>query len=176
MARFKFNLMMLGDGGVGKTSLVRRFCKGVFSDGYKVTIGVDFMVKELEFPADGEVHAATLILWDVAGQKQFASMRRQYFGRAQAAIIMYDVTNPRSLQSVFNWKMDLYKVKKVPLILVGNKIDLDYDKDRVHRQANALAAKMGVESRFTSAKDGTGMDEIFTTMVLKIYHESISNS
>ncbi|MHA1731656.1 MAG: Rab family GTPase [Promethearchaeota archaeon] len=167
--KFIFNVMVLGDGAVGKTSLVRHFCEGTFQESYKMTIGVEFLKKTVRFEGTGD-DAIDLLLWDVAGQQRFDTMRKNYYGRAQGILFLHDVTNPVTLSHVVDWKKDIDAVKPgLPAVLVGNKVDLDYDKALVEKSAGNLAAKLGMDNGFTSAKLGTGMDEVFEAITRKVY-------
>ncbi|KAL3226269.1 hypothetical protein MRX96_025178 [Rhipicephalus microplus] len=99
-----FKVLVIGDFGVGKTSLIRRYTEGVFNPAYKITIGVDFSLKHLVY--NGNKHI-TLQLWDIAGHERFGYMTRVYYKYATAAVIVYDLSRPATLHSVLKWKADL---------------------------------------------------------------------
>ncbi|KAL3226268.1 hypothetical protein MRX96_025178 [Rhipicephalus microplus] len=121
-----FKVLVIGDFGVGKTSLIRRYTEGVFNPAYKITIGVDFSLKHLVY--NGNKHI-TLQLWDIAGHERFGYMTRVYYKYATAAVIVYDLSRPATLHSVLKWKADLAaKVelpngRPLPVLLVANKCD-----------------------------------------------------
>lgn len=165
----KFKIIVVGDASVGKTSLIRHFCEGYFKEQYHATIGVTFLKKTLTVTDESGSHETTLQIWDVAGQELFAQIRHNYYRGAHGAMILYDVTNPQSLGHVPNWLMDIRKVRPtVPVIMIGNKIDLDYGKDKIHQQATTLSEKLGVDPYFASAKLGTNMNEVFVALIRKM--------
>ncbi|MEE6493580.1 hypothetical protein FKM82_016893 [Ascaphus truei] len=122
-----FKVLVVGDARVGKTSLVQRYAHDIFSKEYKVTVGVDFALKVVQW---SDTEMVRLQLWDIAGQERFTSMTRLYYKEASACIIMFDVTNATTFKSSQKWKDDLdSKVTlasgdPVPCILLANKCDL----------------------------------------------------
>ncbi|GAB4324736.1 MAG: Rab family GTPase [Promethearchaeota archaeon] len=169
---YVFNVIVLGDGAVGKTSLVRHFCEGFFQEHYKVTLGVECLKKKVSFrPApDRPPVPVTLMVWDVAGQHKFAFMRANYYSHAQGALILFDVTNLHTFAHLADWKEELQQARPgVPFVVVGNKIDLKHEHEDVERRLAHLAGQFGVDYIFASAKLGTGMNEAFDAIVGKIY-------
>ncbi|KAJ3658532.1 hypothetical protein Zmor_010266 [Zophobas morio] len=117
-----FKVIVIGDSNVGKTSLTYRFCEGGFLEHSEATIGVDFRSRNLEI--DGE--EITLQLWDTAGQERFrTSMVKHYYRNTHAIVLVYDVTNAASFDSLKKWVDECNKncLHDVPRILVGNKCD-----------------------------------------------------
>jgi Ras-related protein Rab-32 len=121
-------VVVLGDAGVGKTSIIRRYIYNSFFDGSKATVGVDFLLKVCKINDDTTIR---LQFWDIAGQERFGSMTKMYYRDANAAFIVFDVTNNSSLESVVKWKEDLDKKvfipgtnDPIPVILLANKTDL----------------------------------------------------
>jgi len=127
LREYQFKVIVIGEPTVGKTTTIKRYVDDVYSKGYKVTIGVDFALKVIEFDAHTLVR---LQLWDIAGQERFGSMTRVYYRDADAAVIMFDLTTPRTFESVAKWKADvdekvlLPNGDPVPCLLLGNKSDL----------------------------------------------------
>eukprot|EP01126_Amoeba_proteus_P034011 TRINITY_DN3367_c0_g1_i2.p1 TRINITY_DN3367_c0_g1~~TRINITY_DN3367_c0_g1_i2.p1 ORF type:complete len:240 (+),score=32.03 TRINITY_DN3367_c0_g1_i2:85-804(+) len=119
----RIKIILLGDSGVGKTSFVQRYCCDTFSPVYKATIGADFAVKILRY---SPTQILKVQIWDIAGSGHFANQTSNYYRGAHGAILLFDLCDTRSLQSVRKWKQDLYKKLplSVPLVLVGNKSDL----------------------------------------------------
>eukprot|EP01114_Cavostelium_apophysatum_P004341 TRINITY_DN14559_c0_g1_i1.p1 TRINITY_DN14559_c0_g1~~TRINITY_DN14559_c0_g1_i1.p1 ORF type:complete len:202 (-),score=41.70 TRINITY_DN14559_c0_g1_i1:11-616(-) len=123
-----FKILIIGDIHVGKTSLVNRYVHKNFTERYRGTVGVDFALKELEW-TDGSL--IRLQLWDIAGQERFGLLTHVYYREADACVIVFDVTNPKSFQAVSRWKSDLdSKVLglnglPIPCILLANKCDLE---------------------------------------------------
>ncbi|KAM4699373.1 ras-related protein Rab-7L1 [Discoglossus pictus] len=122
-----FKVLVVGDAKVGKTSLLHRYVYDMFCRDYKMTIGVDFALKVVQW-SDSET--VRLQLWDIAGQERFTSMTRLYYKQASACVIMFDLTNADSFRNSMMWKEDLdSKVTlpngdPVPCILLANKCDL----------------------------------------------------
>ena len=119
----RFKLLLVGDGGVGKTALVRKLLTGEFEREYVPTIGGT--VRPLTFETTrGNV---TFNVWDVAGQEKFGGLRAGYYIRSQCAIIMFDVTARITYKHVPNWHRDVARVcDNIPMVLVGNKCDSRY--------------------------------------------------
>jgi small GTP-binding protein len=116
-----YKVVIIGDGNVGKTSLVRRFCEGKFEDSRILTIGVDFQIKAITL---GE-RAVRLSIWDVAGQERFRAFRDQFYAGTLAAALVYDVTAPASFFNLPRWRRELLSSQPdVPMVVIGNKIDL----------------------------------------------------
>ncbi|KAL0088598.1 P-loop containing nucleoside triphosphate hydrolase protein [Phycomyces blakesleeanus] len=164
-------VVLIGDGGVGKTSLRNQFIHKRFTNAYKATIGADFITKEVQKDDNTKV---MLQLWDTAGQERFQSLGVAYYRGADACILVYDVNNYSSFQHLGRWREDFLKqsslpedeAKHFPFLMVGNKIDID---DRVvsRRQARAWAEqnssdRMRIPCFEASAKDGTNVEEAFT--------------
>ena len=122
-----FKILVVGEMGTGKTSLVRQYVQGEFSEYYKTTIGVDFANKEIEWDSKTSV---ALQLWDIAGQERFGSMTHVYYQEAVGAFVVFDVMRHHTLDLAKEWKKDIdSKVftssdKPIPCILLGNKYDL----------------------------------------------------
>ncbi|KAM4795496.1 ras-related protein Rab-7L1 [Rhinophrynus dorsalis] len=122
-----FKVLVIGDSTVGKTSLLHRYVHDVFGKDYKMTMGVDFALKVVQW---SDTETVRLQLWDIAGQERFTSMTRLYYKQASACIIMFDLTNAESFRNCQMWKDDLdNKVTLpsgdlVPCILLANKCDL----------------------------------------------------
>jgi len=120
----EFKLVLVGDGGVGKTTLVKRHLTGEFEKKYIPTLGVE--VNPLKFVT--QFGPLIFNVWDTAGQEKFGGLRDGYYIKGQCAIIMFDVTSRITYKNVPNWHRDIARVcENVPIVLVGNKVDV---KDR----------------------------------------------
>ncbi|XP_038631650.1 ras-related protein Rab-38-like [Scyliorhinus canicula] len=123
---YLFKVLVIGDLGVGKTSIIKRYVHQIFSQHYRATIGVDFALKVLHWEEDTIVR---LQLWDIAGQERFGNMTRVYYREAVGAFIVFDVSRASTFEAVSKWKNDLdSKVRlqngnPVPAILLANKCD-----------------------------------------------------
>ncbi|XP_042912951.1 ras-related protein Rab-13-like [Parasteatoda tepidariorum] len=114
-----FKVVFVGDSGVGKTSILQRFCTNSFKTTYSATVGVDFQIKTLEL--EGERIA--LQLWDTAGQERFRSMTQQYFRKTDGIILVYDVTCETSFKNMRNW-MNSIKVRNCAIPYLNGKFIL----------------------------------------------------
>ncbi|XP_036443719.1 ras-related protein Rab-38 [Colossoma macropomum] len=121
-----FKVLVIGDLGVGKTSIIKRYVHQIFSQHYRATIGVDFALKVLNWDSQTVIR---LQLWDIAGQERYGNMTRVYYREAVGALIVFDVTRASTFDAVLKWKDDLdSKVtlsngKPVPAVLLANKSD-----------------------------------------------------
>ncbi|XP_045413204.1 ras-related protein Rab-30 isoform X2 [Lemur catta] len=115
---FLFKIVLIGNAGVGKTCLVRRFTQGLFPPGQGATIGVDFMIKTVEI--NGE--KVKLQIWDTAGQERFRSITQSYYRSANALILTYDITCEESFRCLPEWlrEIEQYASNKVITVLVGS--------------------------------------------------------
>ncbi|MHA1733732.1 MAG: GTP-binding protein [Promethearchaeota archaeon] len=166
-AKYKFKITLFGPGNVGKTSLIIRFIKESFSDSLKKTIGTNFLIKDVVLPGGGDgEELARLLIWDIGGQAAFSSMRDIYFKGSNAALGVYDVTAPESLLKIPGWVSSIKKaVGNIPMILIGNKIDLERRVER--EEAEDLAKRLNCEYLETSAKTGENVEEAFFQIAKK---------
>eukprot|EP00730_Choanoeca_flexa_P015707 TRINITY_DN7274_c0_g1_i1.p1 TRINITY_DN7274_c0_g1~~TRINITY_DN7274_c0_g1_i1.p1 ORF type:complete len:178 (+),score=46.18 TRINITY_DN7274_c0_g1_i1:94-627(+) len=134
-----FKVLVVGDIGTGKTSIIKRYVHSMFSSHYKATIGVDFALKVINLDEDTVVR---LQLWDIAGQERFGNMTRVYYKEAVGAFIVFDVTRVSTFEAVQKWKADIdNKVflpdgSKIPVVLLANKCDLA--KEGLVKNAQAM--------------------------------------
>lgn len=168
MVSYLAKVVMLGAGGVGKTSLIRRYVQFTFSHDYLATIGSNFLIKRIIL---NEEKKMSMQLWDLAGQESFRSIRSKYYLGASGGILVFDLTRQITFQDLEDWYTDFtQKVGKVPLLLLGNKCDLN-DQIEVHQEdAETMAQKFGASYTKTSALDGTGVESAFLELAWKIAH------
>lgn len=152
-------VVVAGDGGVGKTSLIRRFCEGKFEESRLMTIGVDFQVKIVE--VDGQ--PVKLSIWDIAGQERFGSFRGTFYRGANAVALVYDVTDILSMNNLANWHREVAKVApRAGFCVIGNKVDLHRVIPR--SAAEGWARGLGFPYLESSAKTEQGVEEFFLTL------------
>ena len=139
-----FKLVLVGDGGTGKTTFVKRHLTGEFEKKYVATLGVE--VHPLVFHTNrGQIR---FNVWDTAGQEKFGGLRDGYYIQGQCAIIMFDVTSRVTYKNVPNWHRDLVRVcENIPIVLTGNKVDIKDRKVKAksivfHRKKNLQVSKM----------------------------------
>lgn len=162
-----FKLLIIGDSGVGKSSLLLRFSDNQFQGTYITTIGVDFKIRTID--VDGE--RVKLQIWDTAGQERFRTITATYYRGTHGVLVVYDVTNGESFANVKRWLHEIdQNCEMVSRILVGNKDDDPSRKVVNPHDARAFASQMGIDLFETSAKENKNVEEMFmaiTRQVLK---------
>lgn len=172
-------IVVLGDSGVGKTSLMNRYHTGKYSGQYKATIGADFLSKEVVVVDDesGNESNVTMQVWDTAGQERFQSLGVAFYRGADGCILVYDVTNPASFEHLEKWKSEFLKhVNEIPgeegfpFVVMGNKIDKNI---RNVSQSDVEAWCNNSLPYFdTSAASNVGVDEAFQVILQKALKRS----
>lgn len=155
MTTAKFKILLLGDGNVGKTSLIMRFTTGRFKETYKATIGTDIFQKTID--------NKDLQIWDLSGQSHFKNIRMKFYKRANGSLLVFDLTNPISFDNLENWIEEAQEVTgDIPTVLVGNKKDLEHliQLNMIEKVKNFAKSK-GLEFVFTSARNGENVEEAF---------------
>ena len=155
---YTFKILLLGDGAVGKTSLVQRFVHNSFQESYLMTIGMEPSSRYDEI--DGV--PITYSLWDIAGSQHFTSIRSMYYRGVMGALVIFDKTRPESLENIRTWIEPLRQYSPdVMIVLVGNKNDLP-DQKVSKAQAQKYAKKHKCLKYIeTSAKTGEFVGEAF---------------
>lgn len=167
---YLFKICAIGSGNVGKTSLIRRFAKGKFTEGtYLPTLGVDITTSK-QISVDNKL--VQLLLVDTAGQEYFSKLRPQYYRGASACLIMYALNERSSFESVPDWLVEFRKYipqPSVPIALVGNKKDLVDQRQVSTEEAYSLAKAKGMPYYEVSAKlGGSEIEEVFTDLTRRI--------
>ncbi len=164
---YLFKVMIIGEGAVGKTALVNRYTTGAFEQDYKTTIGSQFAVKLTYISPTESEYAIGIKLqaWDVAGQARFQAVRKMYYSGAAGVILVFDVTRRRSFTELEKWVQEADESigTRVPMICVGNKIDLP-DRAVPAEEALDWAEKNGFLYMESSAKTGEGVTDMFTVL------------
>lgn len=162
-ADYIIKLLLIGDSGVGKTSLLMRFAENTFTPSFITTIGIDFKVKTLII--DGKT--VKLQIWDTAGQERFRAITSAYYKGAQGIILIYDVTNQQSFDQVEYWVKQIHLNSSCFLesMLVGNKADLTSEKVVASVTGKEVADQYNMRFFESSAKDGSSVDEMFLSIV-----------
>ena len=160
-------ILLLGDMAVGKTCLINRYTNGVFKEEYISTVGFDYYTKQEEI----NNKTVQVKLWDTAGQERFKTLTPSFLRNAEGVIIVFDVTSQDSFDNVKGWinsiKSNLGE-KIIPIIIVGNKIDMENMREISKGDGNKTASENGFKYFETSAKTGKGVDEAFKEIVNQI--------
>ncbi|KAG2392314.1 hypothetical protein C9374_012566 [Naegleria lovaniensis] len=170
-----FKILIIGDMGVGKSCILLRFSENQFNVSHVSTIGVDFKIKNMEKKGK----KVKLQIWDTAGQERFRTITTSYYKGAQGVIMVYDITQRKSFENLNLWLNDVkqYADPNVSLILVGNKVDLEDQRQVTESEANEWAQRVGIHTCLqTSAKDSVNVDQAFEKMVDGIFEHSFENS
>jgi small GTP-binding protein len=166
-----YKIAVVGNGGVGKTSMVLRYCENSFKENYIMTIGSNFSTKTVDLPEYPNFQVK-LQIWDLAGQKHFSFVRPPFYRGATGVIYVFDLTRRSSFADLNDWKNEVEKViGKKASILVGNKIDLAGDGTREisTQDGDALKTEFGAKRYFeTSAKEGDSVEDVFKELTLEI--------
>ena len=152
-----YKVSIAGDEAVGKTSLIRRYCEGKFEESRVATIGVDFQTKVVDLPAG----AVKLSIWDMAGQSRFEVVRTGMYRGSRATALVFDLSNPATLEHLTAWCAEVQaNAKATKLLVVGNKLDLA----EARGAGKAFADSIGAAYVETSAQSGEGVAELFTAL------------
>ena len=163
-------LVLLGDSGVGKSSIAMRYVNNVFSESFEVTIGGGYLQQIVRLN-DGT--SLKLDIWDTGGQERYRALLQLYYRDADAALITYDVTNTRSLENCEYWVNELRRTEEnCILCLVANKIDVPVEEKKIEqRVAQEFAEKFGMLFVETSAKSGENINKLFETVAQEIVNK-----
>lgn len=173
MKSLEAKVVVLGSQGVGKTSVVIRYVGGMFSKAVSPTIGASFFTYKLNV----DNYRVKLQVWDTAGQERFRSMAPMYYRKANAAMLIYDITSSDTFYDIKDWVSELKRNVDTPIVtcLVGNKCDLQ--EGRQVKQEDAQDYADSIDSLFfeTSALKNTGIEEAFLEVakrLIKLYETS----
>ena len=155
----KYKLIFLGDQGTGKSSILNRFVDDKFDPNYQATIGLDFQSKNIKID-NQDIH---LLLYDTAGQEKFRSLIPMYTRDANIIILVYDITRKESFTHIPDWVKDLTNVKLDEVIfgLVGNKIDLEDQRQVTKEEGEKYAQDNNIIFQEVSAKTGDNFSDLF---------------
>lgn len=163
---YLFKILIIGDSGTGKSSLLIRFCDDYFSDKFISTIGVDFKIKTIEL----DERLAKIQIWDSAGQERFRTLTTTYYRGAHAIIIVYDITDRSTFVNIGAWLNEINKnaVDNVLIALVGNKCDRNDIREVEEDTAKAFADRLGVMFLESSAKNDINIHKLFFDVAVEL--------
>jgi small GTP-binding protein len=164
---FVFKITVIGDGAVGKTSLIKKYTQGSFQKDYIKTLGAQFSKYDEEIEGDN----CKLFFWDIAGQDEFNFMRPTFYKGSKAAIIVFSHTDAVSFEHIPEWHNDIIKYcGDLPIVLFGNKIDLIKKEDLDDTKAKAIIKERNFLGYYrTSAKTGSGVYKAFQAIIKELY-------
>ena len=169
-----YKIIIIGDSGVGKTSLLSKYIKGVFPSSPLPTIAIEFATKIIQIKEGGFIKAQ---IWDTAGQEKYKSITSHHYRKAVGGLIVYDITKRTSFDNVLQWLSDLKNNADKGCIcaLVGNKIDLVEKNHRIREvsedEGKLLAKKYEMLFYETSALNNQSVNDAFEDLLQKIYIE-----
>ena len=171
----KLKIVIIGDAGVGKTSMIQQFVNRKFDKRYEETIGVEFQVKT--FKINDTI--TKIEIWDTAGSERFASITKNYYRGAQGVLIVYDVTNKSSFDKVESWYNEIKNCTnqdEIAILLIGNKCDLDDLRTISNNMLVNLGKNLGIGVMETSAKEFVNINEAFYLLIKEIYRKFVKNN
>jgi len=173
----------LGESKVGKTNLSNVFIGNKFDDEELSTIGVGNLIKKIDIKYKEKSKSISLKIWDTAGQERFKSVATQYIKSCDGLLIVYAVNDRTSFEKIEEWLKEVEEKKntnnKVPLVLIGNKIDLENERVVSKEEGEKLAEKYNIEFFECSAKKGINVNEAFQYLIdscVEIHHDDIFNA
>ena len=159
----KTKVLLLGDGAVGKTSLIRRLVVDQFGDDYITTIGTKVTKRDLSVMEGGVTHLIAMTIWDVLGQQGYSGVQTTAFLGARGVLLVYDVTRPETLESLATYWIPRVRevIGNVPSIVAGNKVDVAPDRKAARQELERFAGGFAIPHFLTSAKTGENVEEAF---------------
>ena len=168
-----FKILTIGDGGVGKTSILRRYVENKFLKHHLSTIGIDFLSKTLKIK-DKEIK---LKIWDTAGQERYRQITSHIYKDADGIILVFDVTSEESFNQITDWMEQIknnVSKEEINLILIGNKCDLA-DRMVEKERGEEMAKNLKIKYFETSALTGQGINEAFEELAKQIFRNKNPN-
>lgn len=171
--QFTFKILLVGDGGVGKTSLVRRISHNQFTENIEQTIGVGFMAHTLNI----NNNIIKLQIWDTAGQEQYHSIGRTYYRNALGVFCVFSIDDYHSFENLGKWLKDARSLchPNVKIIIIGNKCDLINSKCITSQEIEELLKNYNIKYIESSAKTGKNVYEAFFTLSSQILESVLLN-
>ena len=171
---YKFKVVVVGDSGVGKTNLIKRFINNEFKSDSKATVGVEFLSKN--FIINNEIFK--IEIWDTAGQERYKSITSAYYKGAKGAFVVYDLTRRATFTNIEKWIGELKTCgnEDVFILLIGNKCDLKSERQVTKDEAAKKAEQLKISYCETSALDGKNIEYAFDTVVEEVAKKNSSDN
>ena len=169
----KLKLIVVGNQGTGKSCILNRFVNETFEENYQATIGLDFHSKNVTIH-DQDVR---LILYDTAGQEKFRSLIPMYIREAQIILLIYDISDRESFDSMPKWIQQILDVKnnEVIFVLIGNKIDLESERKVSFAEGKKFAEENNFLFQEVSAKNGNNFEKLFEVQIFEAIYNKFKN-
>ena len=178
MLKTPLKLILIGDGRVGKTSIINKYINNKFNEGEEITVSSSYIEKIQIFNSKKYKFS----IWDTAGQEKFNSITPIYYRDAKGVLLVYDITNLNSFSRVKKWREELKTFNNNAIIVIaGNKCDFLNDKNNINKEfvdidiAKKYANDNNIELFFTSAKNGDNIIEVFENLMEKVFNKFVKN-
>ena len=158
----RLKVVLLGEGRVGKTSILQRYIMGEFKDKQQSTLQASFLEKKLVVGST----SINLSVWDTAGQERFHALGPIYYRDADGALLVYDITDAESFTKVKKWVKELRKIvgNDISINIAGNKADLERNRTVDEKEVFEYASSVNATHFYTSAKQNMGLSETFQNL------------
>ena len=168
---YLFKVILIGDSGTGKTSILNKYINGIFTEKHLCTIGVDFLMKTIKI----DDCYIKLQIWDTAGMERYKQITTSYYRGANSAIIVFDLSNKETFLSLCKW-INLYHEYSNPniskiIVIIGNKSDIDKREVSYEEIQEVLITNPSILYYETSAKNGDNIQIVFESIVTRLYKE-----
>ena len=171
----KIQIIMIGESGVGKTSLIRRYTNNIFNSNHLETIGIEFYNREERI----NNKIIQIKFWDTAGQEIFHSLTKNFYRKADGIIIVYDITNKESFERVQDWIKSVYDntetYKEIQMIIVGNKIDLEEMREVRKEDGLKIGKYYEIDFFEASAKNAEGVNNFMIKIIGDILNNKVND-
>uniref|UniRef100_A0A1A8JSF1 small monomeric GTPase n=1 Tax=Nothobranchius kuhntae TaxID=321403 RepID=A0A1A8JSF1_NOTKU len=160
---YMFKILIIGNSSVGKTSFLFRYADDSFTPAFVSTVGIDFKVKTI-YRNDKRIK---LQIWDTAGQERYRTITTAYYRGAMGFLLMYDITSQETFCAVQDWATQIktYSWESAQVVLVGNKLDLEEDRQVPAEDGRRVARELGFQFFEASAKDNVNVKQVFDKLV-----------
>ena len=164
-----FKIIVVGDTSTGKTNILSKYINNTFEESSKATIGVELSCKNFTINND----SISAQIWDTAGQERYKSITKAYYKGALGALVVYDITKRVTFENTDKWINDLKHLadEKVSVILIGNKNDLENQREVSKEEGQMKAQENGLGFLETSALNGNNIELAFKTLVEEVYNK-----
>lgn len=158
-----YKILIIGESGVGKSSIMMRYCDDTFESCHMSTIGVDFKIKT--YVVDNKIYK--IQIWDTAGQERFHTITTSYYRGASGILLVYDITDINTFNTLTNWIQDIRDLSgpDIPIVIIGNKSDLTIKRQISYTQGKEFADINNYQYIECSAKTNNNIDDVFMEII-----------